>query len=153
CTDVLYDLAFLLMDLWRRMLPGHANVVWNRYLTVTGDYRGIALFPLFLSCRAAVRAKTSATAAGVQQDARRRSDLQQTSREYLTMAEALLHPARPALVAIGGFSGAGKSSLALGLAPSVGAVPGAVVLRSDELRKRLSGVPVGARLGPEGYSS
>jgi aminoglycoside phosphotransferase family enzyme/predicted kinase len=153
CTDVLYDLAFLLMDLWRRMLPGHANVVWNRYLTITGDHGGIALLPLFLSCRAAVRAKTSATAAGVQQDARRRSDLHQTAREYLTMAEALLHPPRPALVAIGGFSGAGKSSLALGLAPSVGAVPGAVVLRSDELRKRLSGVPVGARLGPEGYSS
>ena len=92
CTDVLYDLAFLLMDLWRRKLPGHANVVWNRYLAVTGDYRGIALLPLFLSCRAAVRAKTSATAAGVQQDARRRSDLHQTAREYLTMAEELLHP-------------------------------------------------------------
>jgi uncharacterized protein len=153
CTDVLYDLAFLLMDLWRRKLPGHANVVWNRYLTLTGDYRGIALLPLFLSCRAAVRAKTSATAAGVQQDARRRSDLHQTAREYLTMAEALLRPPRPALVAIGGFSGAGKSSLALGLAPSVGAVPGAVVLRSDEVRKRLSGVPVGVRLGREGYSS
>ena len=32
CIDVLYDLAFLLMDLWRRRLPRHANVVWNRYL-------------------------------------------------------------------------------------------------------------------------
>src|SRR5690606_3763110 len=31
CIDVLYDLAFLLMDLWRRQLPRHANVVLNRY--------------------------------------------------------------------------------------------------------------------------
>jgi len=153
CTDVLYDLAFLLMDLWRRKLPGHANVVWDRYLTVTGDYRGIALLPLFLSCRAGVRAKTSATAAGLQQDARRRSDLHQTAREYLTMAEALLHPPRPVLVAIGGFSGSGKSTLALGLAPAIGAVPGAVVLRSDETRKRMSNVPFEERLGSEGYSS
>jgi aminoglycoside phosphotransferase family enzyme len=62
CTDVLYDLAFLLMDLWRRGLPRHANIVWNRYLVETADLEGIALLPLFLSCRAAVRAKTSATA-------------------------------------------------------------------------------------------
>ena len=38
------------------------------------------------------------------------------------------------------------------LAPSIGAVPGAVVLRSDEIRKRLCGVPLLQRLGPEGYT-
>ena len=41
CTDVLYDLAFLLMDLWRRRLPRHANAVWNRYLAETGDLDGL----------------------------------------------------------------------------------------------------------------
>jgi predicted kinase len=69
------------------------------------------------------------------------------------MAEGLLNPPRPCLIAIGGFSGTGKSTLALGLAPSVGAVPAAVVIRSDEIRKRLSGVSPLHRLGPEGYSS
>ena len=63
CTDVFYDLAFLLMDLWRRRLPRHANALFNRYLRETADRGGVALLPLFLSCRAAVRAKTSATAA------------------------------------------------------------------------------------------
>ena len=153
CTDVLYDLAFLLMDLWRRQLPGHANAVWNRYLAETADLDGIALVPLFLSCRAAVRAKTSATAAEMQTDGQRRGDLQSLAREYLAMAEKLLHPPRPALVAVGGLSGSGKSTLALGLAPRVGAVPGAVVLRSDEVRKRLCDVPLLERLGSEGYSS
>jgi uncharacterized protein len=75
------------------------------------------------------------------------------AREYLAMAEQLLHPPHPCLVAIGGLSGSGKSTLALGLAPLVGAIPGAVVLRSDETRKRLCGVPLLQRLGPKGYSS
>jgi aminoglycoside phosphotransferase family enzyme/predicted kinase len=153
CTDVLYDLAFLLMDLWRRTLPRHANVVWNRYLAETGDLDGVSLLPLFLGCRAAVRAKTSATAAQLQNDIRRRNELHGLAREYLAMAEQLLHPPSPSLVAIGGLSGSGKSTLALALAPLVGAVPGAVVLRSDEMRKRLCGVPLLERLGPDGYSS
>jgi aminoglycoside phosphotransferase family enzyme/predicted kinase len=153
CTDVLYDLAFLLMDLWRRRLPRHANAVWNRYLADTADLDSAPLLPLFLSCRAAVRAKTSATAAQLQNDAPRRGELHAMAREYLAMAEQLLHPPRASLIAVGGLSGSGKSTLALGLAPFVGAVPGAVVLRSDEIRKRLCGVPLLQRLGPEGYSS
>ena len=153
CIDVFYDLAFLLMDLWRRKLPRHSNVVWNRYLAESADLDGIPLLPLFLSCRAAVRAKTSATAARLQTSSARRAELHGTAREYLSMAEQLLHPSRPSLVAIGGLSGSGKSTLALGLAPSVGGVPGAVVLRSDETRKRLCGVPLRQRLGDDGYSS
>jgi aminoglycoside phosphotransferase family enzyme/predicted kinase len=153
CIDVLYDLAFLLMDLWRRGLPRHANAVWNRYLEDADDLGGMALLPLFLSCRAAVRAKTSATAARLQPEVRRQNELQALAREYLAMAEGLLHPPGPCLVAIGGFSGTGKSTLALGLAPSVGGVPGAVVIRSDVIRKRRSGVSPLDRLGPDGYSS
>jgi aminoglycoside phosphotransferase family enzyme len=85
CTDVLYDVAFLLMDLWRRGLPRHANAVWNRYLLDSGDVTGLSLLPLFLSCRAAVRAKTSATAARLQPDVRRINELQALASEYLAM--------------------------------------------------------------------
>jgi aminoglycoside phosphotransferase family enzyme/predicted kinase len=152
CIDVLYDLAFLLMDLWRRQLPRHANVVWNRYLADTDDLTGVSLLPLFLSCRAAVRAKTSATAASLQHDGARRGELHATAGEYLAMAERLLRPPRTSLIAVGGLSGSGKSTLALALAPIVGAVPGAVVLRSDEVRKRLCGVAPLEPLGPEGYA-
>jgi predicted kinase len=128
-------------------------VVWNRYLLETGDYTGVALLPLFLSCRAAVRAKTSATAAQLQEQEARRAEMQGAARDYLAMAERLLHPPAPCVVAAGGFSGSGKSSLALGLAPSVGGVPGAVVLRSDEIRKQLLGVQPLEPLGPGGYSA
>jgi predicted kinase len=109
--------------------------------------------PLFLSCRAAVRAKTTATAASAQSSAAPSDGLRQLAREYIAMAAELLRPPPPRLIAIGGLSGSGKSTLAQALAPSIGAVPGAVVLRSDEIRKRLCGVSISQHLGPEGYTS
>ena len=68
------------------------------------------------------------------------------------MAGEFLMPPAPSLIAIGGFSGSGKSTLAHLLGPSVGAVQGAVVIRTDEIRKRLCGVSPLARLGPDGYT-
>jgi aminoglycoside phosphotransferase family enzyme/predicted kinase len=152
CIDVMYDLAFLLMDLWRRRLPRHANAVLNAYLAETGDYDAVPLLPLFLACRAAVRAKTSATASTMQADERRAADLRRLAVEYLDMSGELLLAAAPLMVAIGGFSGTGKSTLAAALAPALGAAPGAIVLRSDTIRKRLCGVHELERLGAEGYT-
>jgi uncharacterized protein len=152
CIDVLYDLAFLLMDLIRRDLPGHANVLLGHYLPRTDDCEGLALLPLFLSCRAAVRAKTSATARTMEIDEPRRSQLSTAAREYLELAAAFLRPAAPRLVAIGGFAGSGKSSLAARLAPGLGAAPGALVLRSDAIRKSIMGVGSETRLAASGYT-
>jgi len=75
CVDVMYDLAFLLMDLWRRQLPAHANAVLNGYLAETADVGALALLPLFLSCRAAVRAKTGAASATLTGDPGRRRSI------------------------------------------------------------------------------
>lgn len=150
--DVLYDLAFLLMDLWRLGLPHHANLLWNRYLAETGDLNGLRLMPVFLSCRAAVMAKTTAAAANLQTDAERRLELHALANDCLAIAEAALESPAARLIAVGGLSGSGKSTLAMDLAPSVGAVPGAVVIRSDEIRKKLCGVDPLDRLGPEGYT-
>ena len=152
CIDVMYDLAFLLMDLWHRQLPRHANAVWNAYLTETADLDGLALLPLFLACRAAIRAKTSATQASLSAADEDRAGLVEMASEYLTLADQLLQPGPARLIAIGGLSGSGKSTLAQALAPSVGAVPGAVVLRSDEIRKRLRGADPMVRLDATGYT-
>jgi aminoglycoside phosphotransferase family enzyme/predicted kinase len=153
CIDVLYDLAFLLMDLWRRDLRVHANTVFNEYIARTTDVEALCLLPLFLSCRAAVRAKTSATAAKAQRDTGQQRELQAASRQYLELARRFLLVPRASLIAIGGFSGSGKSTLAHGLAPAIGAAPGALVVRSDVLRKTLLGVAPLTRLGPEGYAA
>jgi aminoglycoside phosphotransferase family enzyme/predicted kinase len=151
--DVLYDLAFLLMDLSERGLQAPANVVLTRYLEETRrpeDLDGLAALPFFLSLRAAIRAKvTAARAERAEQDAP--EGIAQSARRYFSFACDLIAPPPPVLVAIGGLSGTGKSVLARGLAPSLGPAPGAVVLRSDLERKALFGIAETDRLPPEGY--
>jgi aminoglycoside phosphotransferase family enzyme/predicted kinase len=151
CVDVLYDLAFLLMDLWRRDLRDHANAVFNEYIRLTADVDALCLMPLFLSCRAAVRAKTSVVSARMQSDAGRRREFEDAAKQYVALAYSFLHPPRARLIAIGGVSGSGKSTLALALAAHVGAAPGALLVRSDAIRKGLMGVAPRTRLDLPGY--
>ena len=154
--DVLYDLAFLLMDLDHRGLRRLANMVFNRYLDVTGDgtedLGGLRVMALFLSMRAAIRGHVDAAQAVALGDPEKARSRAGEAAEYLTMALASLAPSAPRLIAVGGLSGSGKSRLARELAPHLGAQPGARVVRSDAIRKRLAGVPLTQRLGPEGYT-
>jgi hypothetical protein len=152
CIDVLYDLAFLLMDLHHRRLDDLGNAVFNRYLDLGDEVEGVAAMTLFLAMRAGIRAHVSA-AAVARVDASERAPMAQLARDYLAMAARLVEPAPPRLIAVGGVSGTGKSSLAYGLAPAIGAVPGARVLRSDVIRKRLFGVALTERLPPAAYDS
>lgn len=152
CCDVLYDLAFLVMDLMHRKLRPLANLVFNRYLAMSGDTAGLAHFGLFLSCRAAVRAKTTATSAAAQTKPSEADRLRAEAVRYLADACTFLSPVPQRLVAVGGLSGSGKSTLAAALAPTLGAPPGALVLRSDVIRKRLFGVDPCSPLDETGYT-
>ena len=152
-TDVLYDLAFLLMDLWERGLRAEANLCLNRYLWGCEDeddeIAGLATMPLFLSLRACVRAKIAAIrfiGGGRHEGAR------SEARRYFDAAVELLRPNGLRLVAIGGLSGTGKTTLATHMAPHVGRAPGAVHLRSDIVRKRLMGVGEFERLPNSAYA-
>ncbi|MGP1395269.1 MAG: AAA family ATPase [Inquilinaceae bacterium] len=148
--DVLYDLAFLLMDLDHAGLREMGNRALNRYLSRTGDYAGLAALPLFLSARAAVRAKVGASmaaTAGEETD----GALGRQAAGYLDSAIAYLNPPPPFLIAVGGLSGTGKTEIARRLAPGTGAAPGAVILRSDVFRKRAFGVPETQRLDASAY--
>jgi hypothetical protein len=128
-----------------------ANFTCNRYLAMTGEYGGLAAFPLFLSCRAAVRAKVCAmTAASAEGKAGPALD---DAKSYLADAIGHLGPPSPRLIALGGLSGTGKSTLAMALAPALGIAPGAVILRSDVIRKRLFGQLPEARLPPAAYQA
>ena len=49
-VDILYDLAFLLMDLWHRGHPRFANLVMNRYLDESDDQSGFKLLPFSWQC-------------------------------------------------------------------------------------------------------
>lgn len=149
--DVLYDLAFLLMDLEKRGLRPQANAVFNRYLVDSGEWDGLPLMPMFLANRAAIRSHV-AGAARVQSKGEKADKQAQEARAYLDLALKLLTPPPPRLIAVGGLSGTGKSTLARALAPSFGAAPGAVTLRSDLIRKELAGVEPTTRLSPEAYT-
>lgn len=151
-TDVMYDLAYVLMDLLHRDLRAAACLLLNRYLEMTEDDAGLALLPFFMSVRAAVRAKVSLSAAAVQADDAARDAALDDARAYVTLAVSCLAPASPVMVAIGGFSGSGKSTVARALAPHLDPGPGAVVLRSDVMRKRLMGVGDLERLDAAGYA-
>ncbi len=146
--DTFYDLAFVLMDLIHRDLGVLAQRLLNGYLDATGDDAGTALLPLFLSCRAVIRAKVTGFATQSEPDDQEVA----TARAYLDLARRFLAPEPPRLMAIGGLSGTGKSTLARALAPAIGAAPGAVVLRSDVIRKTLLGVAPTERLESEAYA-
>ncbi|HZB90177.1 MAG TPA: AAA family ATPase [Stellaceae bacterium] len=148
CIDVLYDLAFLLMDLVERGREDDANLVLNRYLDRSGESDGLAALPLFQSMRAAVRAHVL----GALLRSGKTPPEVQAADGYLALALALLEPHPPRLLALGGLSGTGKSTVAQALAPGFPPAPGARLIRSDVLRKRLAGVAPETRLPRESYT-
>lgn len=152
--DVLYDLAFLLMDLVERGLKACANVVLNRYLAETRrdeDLDALAALPLFMSVRAAIRAKV--TAAKLRNaDTSENAAITKSAATYFHLACTLITPPPPRLLAVGGLSGTGKSVLARTLAPDLMPAPGAVLLRSDVERKTMFGIGEIDKLPAEAYS-
>ena len=151
--DVLYDLAFLLMDLEERGMRRAANRLFNRYLAAEPPeaLAGLSALPLFMSLRAAIRAKVEA-AKGDRLAGAERERARALARGYFDLALAFLCYVAPRLVAVGGLSGAGKSALAGGLAPRLGRAPGALWLRSDIERKAMFGVPETVRLSGDAYA-
>ena len=151
--DVLYDLAFLLMDLEERGLRPSANRLFNRYLAPEPPdaLSGLVALPLFLSLRAAIRAKVEAAGAD-RLEGEKRGQARALARRYFDRAVAFLGYAPPRLVAVGGLSGVGKSALAGMLAPGVGRAPGALWLRSDLERKAMFEVEETVRLPASAYA-
>ena len=150
-VDVLYDLAFTLMDLLRYDQRPAANIVFNRYLATTSieNLDGLGAIPLFMSIRAAIRAQV--LLARLTRPHSDQAEVLDDARSYFKLALALIQPPAPRLIAIGGLSGTGKSVLARALAPAVAPQPGAVVLRSDIVRKQLFNVNDTDRLPSSAY--
>jgi len=150
-TDVLYDLAFPIMDLIRygRLLA--ANNLLSRYVATTAEDHldALAALPLFMSMRAAIRAHV--LLARLDRLGHDKADVMRSARTYFELARQTIHPPAPGLIAVGGLSGTGKSVLAHALAPGVPPLPGAVVLRTDVLRKQLFKVGETDRLPESAY--
>ena len=152
--DVLYDLAFLLMDLMRHGRRDAANAVLNRYLHLCReleDLSGLAALPLFLATRAGVRALVAADLVhelAIGKSLKPRGE----ALDYFRASIADLKPPPPVLVCFGGLSGTGKTVLSSAIAPGVGAAPGAIHIRSDLERKVLAGITEDGRLPDAAYA-
>jgi predicted kinase len=148
-VDVLYDFSFLLMDLAHRDLPGLASVALARYVTGVETAEALAALNLFCSLRAAIRAKVGVPALQTATDP---DALRAEMAAYFALAQRFLEPVPGRLVAVGGLSGTGKTTLAAALAARLGGPLGALHLRTDVIRKRLAGVADDERLPPESYT-
>ncbi len=123
-ADVLYDIAFLLMDLRVFRLREHASAAMNAYWDEASVApEALALLPAFMALRAAVRMAVS-VASGNLEDADR----------YRVLGLDLLAVRKPMCVAVGGLSGTGKSVAAQAIAHKLPGVCGARILRTDILR-------------------
>ena len=147
--DVASDVAFTFMDLGEHGLPRLAWRFLNQYLEASGDYGLLTGLRFYAVYRALVRAKVSLIRAH-QPDAHpaeRRRAAGAFARD-LALAERLTVVPSPLLLAVGGLSGAGKTTVAGLLLEHLGAVR----VRSDVERKRLAGLKAGARTAA-GFSS
>ena len=129
--DVLADVAFLAMDLERLGRPDLASHFLDHYRPASGDSWPRSLADHYIAYRAQVRAKVACLrwSQGDAASAAAADALLRLCRDHLRRA-------RVRLVLVGGAPGTGKSTVARGVAASLGAV----VLRSDEVRKELAGI-------------
>jgi aminoglycoside phosphotransferase family enzyme/predicted kinase len=151
--DGLSDVAFLAMDLDRLGRPELGTLLLDKYREFAADAWPASLAHHHVAYRAQVRAKVSCLRSE-QGDA----SSAEAARALLSLSARHLELGRVRLVVVGGLPGAGKSTLAAGLGDALGAV----VLRSDEVRKELAGLdprtgapaPFGEGIyGPEGTTA
>ncbi|MEJ2396967.1 MAG: AAA family ATPase [Gammaproteobacteria bacterium] len=140
--DVMSDMAFLFMDLIDRSQFRHAYRLLNHYLTVTGDYAGLAVLPFYVVYRAIVRAKVDRIRLS-QSDITAAEEIQNRDEYigYLRLAESFTQRQAPILIITRGLSASGKSTISNVLLETLGAIR----LRSDVERKRLAGIDIHSR--------
>ncbi|MGK7892910.1 MAG: AAA family ATPase [Xenococcus sp. (in: cyanobacteria)] len=149
-VDVMYDVAFLVMDLEAAAEPELANVFLNTYIERTGDWSGLALLPLYLSRQAYVRAKVNSWLwdnPTLTEENKRRAG--EKASNYYHLAWEYSRSRQGKLIMMSGLSGSGKTTVARRLARSLRAIH----LRSDAVRKHLSGTPLDESGTPNIYTT
>jgi aminoglycoside phosphotransferase family enzyme/predicted kinase len=148
-SDIASDVAFLAMDVDFRGYRALSDEMVGLYLAQSLDTTLPLVLHFYKCYRAFVRGKVD----GFQIDqpqipAGQREAATAAAQSYFDLAERhASHPVSPAVVAMVGVTGSGKSYLAHALASRLGAV----VISSDVTRKRLAGIdPTQSRMDPVG---
>jgi uncharacterized protein len=136
-ADVAADLAFLLMDLDFRQRRDLTAVTLKAYRAAAAADRELSrLLPFYKVYRAWVRGKVeSLLAADATAGTAEREAAAGRARRYFSLALGYLCP--PVLILTCGLMGVGKTTVGRALSAALGAT----LLRSDELRKGLAGLP------------
>jgi aminoglycoside phosphotransferase family enzyme/predicted kinase len=141
-TDVIADLAFLVMDLTEKKQTGFANQLVNTYLHYTEDYAGLALLPYYLVYRAVVRAKIALFRLKHEKlSSEEEKEIQNAYYNFINLAESYTQLTKPSLIITYGFSGSGKTTVAKACVKYCGAIQ----INSDIIRKRLFDIPLHGR--------
>jgi len=148
-VDVMYDVAFAVMDLDARGRSDFANIFLNTYLERTGDWEGLQLLPLYLSRQAYVRAKvTSFLLDDPNIPPEVKADSKKTAADYYRLAWEYTKSKQGQLFLMSGLSGSGKSTVAKELAKNSGAIQ----IRSDAVRKHIAGIALNQKGEEDLYS-
>jgi aminoglycoside phosphotransferase family enzyme/predicted kinase len=138
-ADVGLDVAFLAMELDAAGRGDLASYFVYRFARESNDFGFYPLLDFYIGYRALVRAKVACLVAA---DPATSADKAERKRQEgqrllaLARAHAQRQGQRPVVIAVGGLTGAGKSTLAEGLARA-GVGP---VISSDATRKHLAGL-------------
>ena len=141
-VDVLSEIAFPTMDFVARGRPDLGWRFLNAYLEATGDYEGLRVFQFYFVYRAMVRAKVTWLNPKNRPVPAQRNDTSSSSDndpftgpwdKYLSAATTMAFQWTPSLSIMHGFSGSGKSTVALKVIEESGGIR----IRSDVERHRL----------------
>lgn len=147
--DVISEVAFMTMDLSVRDRADYAFRFLNRYLENTGDYGGLEFLPFYEVYRALVRAMVAAIRT-VQSGEATCAENEVACGQYLEFAcRRGLACRKLVLILMHGYSGSGKTTVAQRLLEDFGAIR----IRSDVERKRLSGLAAGEHGGGDTIES
>ncbi|MCC5898818.1 MAG: AAA family ATPase [Phormidium sp. BM_Day4_Bin.17] len=148
-VDVMYDVAFTVMDCHARGRRDLGNAFLNTYLETTGDWQGLRVLPLYLSRQAYVRAKVTSFLLDDESVSPEDKQAAATAAaEYYHLAWEYTQSQSGRIIMMSGLSGSGKSTQARKIARELDGIQ----IRSDAVRKHLAGVALQER-GPQAIYS
>ncbi|EAZ90978.1 bifunctional aminoglycoside phosphotransferase/ATP-binding protein [Crocosphaera chwakensis] len=148
-VDVMFDVAFTVMDLDARNRQDFSNIFLNTYLEYTGDWQGLQVLPVYLSRQAYVRAKVNSMVlddANISDEEHKKA--QEEAKNYYHLAWKYTQQHQGKIILMSGLSGSGKTTIAKYLAQQINGI----LIRSDAVRKHIGNIPLDETGDSELYS-